>query len=83
MISAATGTSREIAGALRNAVGLRAVYVVMGPYSLVAMVEGEDLQDIADIVTTQIHAVPGVDRTVTLLAVEVARPDVQVLPPPD
>lgn len=83
LIDAAVGKSNEIANTLHNADGVNGVYVVMGPHSLVAMVEGDDVSEIGNIVTSTIHSVPGVERTVTLLSISAAKPDVQVLPPPD
>jgi DNA-binding Lrp family transcriptional regulator len=54
--------------------GVRLVSVdaVTGPYDVVARLEAETLDRLADAVTSAIQAVPGVEHTVTCPAVRLA-----------
>jgi DNA-binding Lrp family transcriptional regulator len=45
------------------------VDVVTGPYDIIAVVSGEDMTVVGDLVTGHIHTVAGVVRTVTCVAV--------------
>ncbi|MCC6318950.1 MAG: Lrp/AsnC ligand binding domain-containing protein [Gemmatimonadaceae bacterium] len=57
-------TAREIAGIE----GVQEVYSVSGEWDLVAIVRVAEYQQIADVVTEQFPAVPGITRTQTLTA---------------
>ncbi len=70
MIEAEVGKARQVAEALRARPDVSAVHVVTGPYSLVAIVHGEDVKAVGEIVTTEIHTVPGITRTTTMLALD-------------
>jgi len=40
---------------------------VAGPYDIVALIEADDYKDISKIVANQIHSLPGILKTTTLL----------------
>ena len=44
------------------------VYSVSGNYDLVAMVRAKDNEDLAELVTEQLHAIDGIAHTETMLA---------------
>ena len=69
LIETAVGRSREVAIALRQLEGVKSVDPVTGPYDVIAVIEGESLTDIGDLVTSKIHPIPGISRTVTCLAI--------------
>ena len=48
--------------------GVQEVYSVSGEWDLVAVVRVSEYEKIADVVTHQIAAVPGIQRTMTLTA---------------
>ena len=43
---------------------------VTGPYDVIAVVNGDDLSAISDLVTSEIHTQPGVVRTTTCVCLE-------------
>ncbi|KPL04350.1 MAG: hypothetical protein AMJ90_01250 [candidate division Zixibacteria bacterium SM23_73_2] len=49
---------------------VKSAYSVAGPYDIIAMVEAKDYRDISKIVAKEIHSLPGILRTTTLLAFE-------------
>ena len=69
LIETAVGKTRDVANTLSGLTGITTVDVVTGPYDIIALVSGEDMSVVGDLVTGHIHTVPGVVRTVTCVAV--------------
>ena len=51
------------------AVWLLAVDTVTGPFDIIVQLEGSDLDQLGDVLTTSVQDIPGVKRTTTCLAV--------------
>jgi len=68
LIETMVGKSKEVVSALKQLEGVRSVDTVTGPYDVIAIVEAKNLNDIGDIVTSKIHPITGISRTVTCLA---------------
>ena len=68
LIETAVGKSKEVVEAIKHLKGVKSVDIVTGPYDVIAIVEGANLNDIGDLVTAKIHPIPGISRTVTCLA---------------
>ncbi len=69
LIETAVGKNKEVVAALNRLEGMKSVDVVTGPYDVIAVIEGADLGAIGDLVTSKIHPIAGISRTVTCLAV--------------
>ncbi len=69
LVETAVGRTKEVATALRQLAGVKSVDAVTGPYDIIAVIEGESLTDIGDLVTSRIHPTLGISRTVTCLAI--------------
>ena len=69
LIETAVGKNRVVAEAVQAIDGTAQVDMVTGPYDIIAVVEAEDLNSIGDLVTSHIHTITGVLRTVTCLAI--------------
>ncbi|MCI0844822.1 MAG: Lrp/AsnC ligand binding domain-containing protein [Chloroflexi bacterium] len=69
LIETAVGKTRDVATTLTGLPGIASVDVVTGPYDIIAVVSGEDMTVVGDLVTGHIHTVTGVVRTVTCVAV--------------
>lgn len=72
LIETAVGKTKEVINILNKSEGIKTVDAVTGPYDIIAVVEGEDLNTIGNMVTNRIHPIPGVNRTVTCLAIKVS-----------
>ncbi len=72
LIETAVGKTKDVYAALDKVEGIKSVDIVTGPYDIIAVVEGEDLNNIGNLVTNKIHPVPGITRTVTCLSVRVS-----------
>ena len=70
LIETAVGRNKEVATALKQLKGVKSVDIVTGPYDIIAIIEGESLNDIGDLVTGKIHPIVGISRTVTCLAIK-------------
>jgi len=69
LIETAVGKSKEVVAALSKLEGVNSVDTVTGPYDIIAVIHGETLNDIGDLVTGKIHPIAGISRTVTCLAI--------------
>ena len=68
LIETAVGRNKEIVAALSQLKGVKSVDIVTGPYDIVAVIEGGNLNDVGDLVTGKIQPLAGIIRTVTCLA---------------
>lgn len=69
LIETSVGRTKEVANILRQLEGVKSVDPVTGPYDVIAVIERESLTEIGDLVTSKIHPVLGISRTVTCLAI--------------
>ena len=69
LIETIAGRNKEVVTTLKQLEGVKSVDGVTGPYDVIAVIEGETLNDIGDLVTGKIHPTPGISRTVTCLAI--------------
>ncbi len=69
LIETTVGKSRNVADALKSLPGVDTVDAVTGPYDIIAVVGAPDLNVVGDLVTSQIHTINGIVRTVTCLSV--------------
>lgn len=70
LIETGVGKTKDVVTALRALKGMKSVDAVTGPYDVIAVVEAADLNTIGELITSRVHAVGGIGRTVTCLAVE-------------
>ena len=69
LIETDVGVSKEVVDALRKLEGVDSVDSVTGPYDAIAVIEGETLTEIGDLVTGKINSIPGISRVVTCLVI--------------
>jgi DNA-binding Lrp family transcriptional regulator len=69
LIETAVGKSKDVVESIKQIKGVFSVDTVTGPYDVIAIVEGENLNDIGDLVTGKVHPITGISRTVTCLVV--------------
>jgi DNA-binding Lrp family transcriptional regulator len=70
LIETAIGKTKEVTTSIEKLAGVKSVDTVTGPYDIIAIVEGENLNDVGDLVTGKIHPIAGISRTVTCLALK-------------
>jgi len=69
LIETRVGKTKEVVEAIGGLAGVISVDAVTGPYDAIATIEGETLEDIGDLVTSKIHSINGISRTVMCVAV--------------
>ncbi len=69
LVETAVGKTRDVAATLQGLEGIESVDVVTGPYDIIALISGDDMTVVGNLVTGHIHTVAGVVRTVTCVAV--------------
>jgi DNA-binding Lrp family transcriptional regulator len=70
LIETSVGRVKAVAEELRSMPGVESAVGVSGPYDVVAVVSGPDLNAVGELVSLRIHAVNGVVRTVTCLSLD-------------
>ena len=68
LIGTRVGKTREVVEAIRKLGGVASVDAVTGPYDAVAIIVGESMNDIGEIIISKVQSVSGVSRTVICLA---------------
>ena len=68
LIEMTAGHSRNLVNALQGREGIREVARVTGPYDVIAVMEGRDVDEISNAVTDGIHSQDGVVRTTTCVS---------------
>ena len=69
LIETSVGKTRDVVAVLKGLEGTKSVDPVTGPYDVIVVVEGKDLNSIGELVTGKVHPIVGVTRTVTCLAI--------------
>ena len=72
LIETSVGKTQDVVAALRLVPQIQAVDAVTGPYDVIAVVDAPDLNTVGNVVTSHIHTIGGILRTVTCLAVSLA-----------
>jgi DNA-binding Lrp family transcriptional regulator len=70
LIETQVGKAKDVVEAIRGVEGVISVDAVTGPYDAIAVVQGETLNKIGDLVTAKIHPTRGVSRTATCLVLK-------------
>ena len=70
LVEVAVGKTKDVITALQQVDGVMSVEAVTGPYDVIAVVEGKDINSVGDLVTKGVHSIDGVSRTVTCLAMK-------------
>jgi len=68
LLNCARARVAEVADKLASMEGISEVYSVAGRFDLVAMVRVKTNEDLADIVTTRMQRIEGIESTETLIA---------------
>ena len=64
LIETSVGRTKDVVNALGRVSAVISVDAVTGPYDVIAVVEASDLNAVGDVVTSRVHTVAGIVRTV-------------------
>lgn len=71
LIKIRTGEVKEVIRQLRKVEGVTEAHMTFGPYDAVAVVDTSDVAHLGAITASAIQPIPGVEQTLTCLAVDV------------
>lgn len=71
LIKTRPGEVKEVVRQLRKTENVVEAHMTFGPYDAVAVLEAPDLSRLGDLIASAIQPVPGVEQTLTCVAVEV------------
>jgi DNA-binding Lrp family transcriptional regulator len=71
LVTVRAGELRDVVKQLRKIKGVTEAHVTFGPYDAVAVVEAQNLAELGDLTASSIQPIPGVERTLTCLAVDI------------
>ncbi|GJQ37379.1 MAG: Lrp/AsnC ligand binding domain-containing protein [Anaerolineales bacterium] len=71
MIKIRAGEVKDVVSHLRRIKSVKEAHMTFGPYDAVAVVETEDVATLGKVTASQIQPIPGVEQTLTCLAVDV------------
>ncbi|MGA2157815.1 MAG: Lrp/AsnC ligand binding domain-containing protein [Dehalococcoidia bacterium] len=69
LVTTSVGQTKGVLNKLKKLNGIKSVDVVMGPYDIIAVVEGDSIDSIGKLITEHLHKVDGIERTLTCQAV--------------
>ena len=71
MIKIRSGDLKDVVLQLRKITDVTEAHMTFGPYDAIAVVETADLAKLGSITASEIQPIPGVEQTLTCLAVDV------------
>jgi DNA-binding Lrp family transcriptional regulator len=71
LINIRTGELHAVVRQLRRVEQVKEASMTFGPYDAVAIVEANDVNDLGRILASAIQPIPGIEETLTCLAVEI------------
>ncbi len=71
LINIRTGEIYDVIHQLKQIPQIKDVNMTFGPYDAVAIVESKDIDDLGKILAGLVQPIPGVEETLTCLAVEI------------
>lgn len=69
LVETEVGRTRSVARTLALDQHVRSADVVTGPFDIIVVMEARDLTEIGELVFGHLHAIPGIARTTTCLAI--------------
>lgn len=71
LIKIRTGELKQVVKELRKLEAVKSADMTFGPYDAVAVVEHKDINGIGSLLAGSIQPIPGVEQTLTCLAVDI------------
>lgn len=71
LIKIHAGDVKDVVSSLRRVKGVLEAHMTFGPYDAVAVVETPDMAKLGSITASEIQPIPGVEQTLTCLAVDI------------
>jgi DNA-binding Lrp family transcriptional regulator len=69
LIETVVGKNREVVSNIQQLKGIKSADSVAGPYDVITVIEAENITEIGDTITSKLHTIDGIFRTVTCIVV--------------
>jgi len=71
LVTTSVGETKGVLNKLKKLDGVKSVDAVMGPYDIIAEVEGDSIDSLGKLITEHFHKVGGIERTTTCQTIRV------------
>jgi DNA-binding Lrp family transcriptional regulator len=71
LINTRPGEIREVVRQLRRVEGVMEANMTFGQYDVIAVLQADDLKHLGEMIAGQVQPIPGVQETLTCMAVEI------------
>jgi DNA-binding Lrp family transcriptional regulator len=71
LVTTSVGQAKRVLNELKKLDGVKSVDAVMGPYDIIAEVEGDSVDSLGKLITEHLHKVDGIERTLTCQKIHV------------
>ena len=71
LIKVRTGEIKEVVKQLRKLPPIKSAEMTFGPYDVIAVLENGDISKVGHVIAAEIQPIPGIEQTLTCLAVDV------------
>jgi DNA-binding Lrp family transcriptional regulator len=71
LVTTSVGQTKGVLNKVKKLDGVKSVDVVMGPYDIIAVVEGDSIDSLGKLITEHLHKVEGIERTLTCQTIHV------------
>jgi DNA-binding Lrp family transcriptional regulator len=65
LVTVTVGHTKGVLTGLKKIKGVKSVEAVMGPYDIIAVVEGGSVDSVGSLITAHFHKIDGIQRTLT------------------
>lgn len=72
LVTTSVGQTKAVLTALKKLAGIKSADAVMGPYDIIAVVEGDSVDSVGKLITEHFHKIPGIERTTTCQTIRIA-----------
>jgi len=69
LVETAVGKQAEVKDYLKKLEGVDSADTVTGPYDIIVVADTENLNDIGELITSKVHKMPSITRTITCLSI--------------
>jgi DNA-binding Lrp family transcriptional regulator len=73
LIETSVGTTQDVVTSLGEVPEIRSVDAITGPYDVITVIDAPDLNAVGNVVSSRVHTIAGVLRTLTCLTVNLNR----------
>ncbi len=72
LVITSVGKTKEALNKLKKLDGIKSADAVLGPYDIIAEIEGDSIDSLGKLITEHVHKIEGIERTLTCQTIRVA-----------